>query len=58
MSRRYDHALADGGRDLAADQNDPIRLPIAAITSAIRGVSARVDTLVAIALAASWKPLV
>ena len=39
-------------------RNEPIRLPTAAMTSAIRGVSARVETEVAIALAASWKPLV
>jgi len=39
-------------------RNDPIRLPTAAMASAIRGVSARVETEVAIALAASWKPLV
>ena len=37
---------------------DPTRLPTAAMSRATRGVSARVDTLVAIALAASWKPLV
>ncbi len=36
----------------------PMKLPAAAIGSATRGVSARVDTDVAIALAASWKPLV
>ena len=30
----------------------------AAIASAIRGVSARVETEVAMAFAASWKPLV
>src|SRR5512139_2307776 len=34
----------------------PMKLPTAASASAIRGVSARVDTEVAIALAASWKP--
>src|SRR5215475_8525199 len=37
---------------------EPMRLPTAAMTNANRGVSARVDTLVAIAFAASWKPLV
>ena len=38
----------------------PIRTAvlIAAISSAARGVSARVETEVAIALAASWKPFV
>ena len=35
-----------------------MRLPTAAMPRATRGVSARVETLVAIALAASWKPLV
>ena len=36
----------------------PMKLPIAAISNATRGVRARVLMLVAIALAASWKPLV
>lgn len=36
----------------------PTKLPTAASPRAIRGVNARVETLVAIALAASWKPLV
>ena len=36
----------------------PMKFMTAAITSAIRGVSARVDTEVAIAFAASWKPFV
>ena len=36
----------------------PTKFMIAAMVSAIRGVSARVETEVAIALAASWKPLV
>ena len=36
----------------------PIRLKTAAIASATRGVSAPVETDVAIAFAASWKPLV
>ena len=36
----------------------PKRFAMAAMPRAIRGVSARVDTEVAIALAASWKPLV
>ena len=36
----------------------PSRFITAASTSAIRGVSERVDTEVAMALAASWKPLV
>ena len=35
----------------------PMKLPAAAISSATRGVSARVLTLVAIAFAVSWKPL-
>src|SRR5580765_1899714 len=38
--------------------NAPNRLAAAAMTSAMRGVSARVDTDVAMALAESWKPLV
>jgi hypothetical protein len=33
-------------------------LPTAATTKATRGVSARVETEVAMALAASWKPFV
>jgi hypothetical protein len=36
----------------------PKRLKTAAITKAIRGVNARVETEVAMALAASWNPLV
>lgn len=36
----------------------PSRFMTAAMTSAARGVSARVETDVAMALAASWKPLV
>ena len=36
----------------------PMRLAIAAMTSAARGVSARVDTAVAMAFAASWNPFV
>ena len=36
----------------------PTKFMTAAMISAMRGVSARVDTEVAIALAASWKPLV
>ena len=36
----------------------PKRLAMAAMASATRGVRARVETEVAIALAASWKPLV
>jgi hypothetical protein len=36
----------------------PTKFMTAAMMSATRGVSARVDTEVAIALAASWKPLV
>src|SRR3954452_24315023 len=40
------------------DTSDPARLKTAASARAARGVSALVDTDVAIALAASWKPLV
>jgi len=36
----------------------PSRLATAAMISATRGVSARVDTAVAMAFAASWKPFV
>jgi hypothetical protein len=39
-------------------RNEPIRLPTAATTSATRGLSARVETEVAMALAASWNPFV
>ncbi|TGZ17081.1 hypothetical protein DV517_20540 [Streptomyces sp. S816] len=39
-------------------RNAPARFITAAIASAARGVSARVDTDVAIAFAESWKPLV
>jgi hypothetical protein len=39
-------------------RNPPTTFITAAISSAARGVSARVDTEVAIAFAASWKPLV
>src|SRR2546421_10761986 len=39
-------------------KNDPTRLPTAAMASATRGVSARGETAVAIAFAASWNPLV
>ena len=39
-------------------RNAPSRFIAAARTTAARGVSARVDTDVAIALAASWKPFV
>jgi hypothetical protein len=38
--------------------NPPSRFMVAASPSAIFGVRARVDTEVAMALAASWKPLV
>ena len=41
-----------------APKKAPKRLATAAMASAARGVRARVDTDVAIALAASWKPLV
>ena len=36
----------------------PTKFMTAAMASAMRGVSARVETDVAMALAASWKPLV
>ena len=39
-------------------RNAPTKFMTAARISATRGVSARVETEVAIALAASWKPLV
>ena len=39
-------------------RNAPTKFITAARVSATRGVRARVDTDVAIALAASWKPLV
>ena len=42
----------------AVPRNAPTRFMIAAMISAARGDSARVDTDVAMALAASWKPLV
>src|SRR5436190_1948856 len=41
-----------------APKNEPSRLKTAAMPRATRGLSARVDTDVAMALAASWKPLV
>ena len=41
-----------------APKQAPTKLAIAAIVNAIRGVSARVETEVAMALAESWKPLV
>lgn len=41
-----------------APKKAPPRLQTAAMTSAIRGVSARVLTEVAMAFAASWNPLV
>ena len=40
------------------DTRAPTRFMAAAIARATRGVNARVDTAVAIALAASWNPLV
>src|SRR5207248_4526436 len=40
------------------ETSEPTRLNTAASARAARGVSARVETEVAIALAASWKPLV
>lgn len=39
-------------------RNAPTKFMTAAMASATRGVSARVETDVAIAFAASWKPLV
>ncbi len=39
-------------------RNAPTRFITAAMARAARGVSARVDTEVAMAFAASWKPLV
>src|SRR5215217_1772050 len=56
----------DGGSmiDLATvtatpvDSSAPPRLATPAITKAVRGVRARVEIALAIALAASWKPLV
>jgi hypothetical protein len=39
-------------------RNAPVTFITAARSSAARGVSARVETEVAIAFAASWKPLV
>ena len=42
----------------AVPRNAPTRFITAAMISAVRGASARVDTEVAIALAASWKPFV
>jgi len=41
-----------------SDTNAPTKLRIEAINTAVRGDIARVDTLVAIALAVSWKPFV
>ncbi len=58
-------ALPDGGWITSATvfatcwpRRAPTKFMTAARPSAIRGVSARVETDVAIALAASWKPLV
>src|SRR3954451_15749939 len=42
----------------SVDTSAPARFATAARASATRGVRARVDTAVAIALAASWKPFV
>ena len=41
-----------------SETNAPAKLKIAETTTAVRGDSARVDTLVAIAFAVSWKPFV
>jgi homoserine dehydrogenase len=40
------------------EMNAPAKLNTPAISTAVRAVSARVDTVVAMALAASWNPLV
>ncbi len=42
----------------ATETNAPAKLRTAALATATRGLSARVDTLVAIELAVSWKPFV
>ncbi len=42
----------------AIETNAPAKFRTAASATAVRGVSARVETLVAIALAVSWNPLV
>ena len=42
----------------AIETNAPAKLSTAALATAARGLSARVETLVAIELAVSWKPLV
>ena len=42
----------------ANEANAPAKLRIAARMTAVRGVSALVETLVAIAFAVSWKPFV
>ena len=41
-----------------SDTNAPAKFRTAAIATAARGVSARVETLVAIEFAVSWKPFV
>jgi hypothetical protein len=43
---------------MPVDSSAPARFITAASTSAARNVSARVDTALAMALAASWNPLV
>ena len=40
------------------EMNAPAKLRTAAIATAVRGESARVETLVAIEFAVSWKPFV
>jgi hypothetical protein len=42
----------------AIETNAPAKLSTAALATAMRGLSARVETLVAIELAVSWKPFV
>ncbi len=42
----------------ASDRKAPTKFSDAAIATATRGPSARVEIIVAIALAVSWKPLV
>ena len=56
--RRVDDALADRSAATFVPKKAPTRFITAAMPSATRGVSARVETEVAMAFAASWKPLV
>ena len=57
LGAHVDDAAADG-LATSVPSSAPSRLNAAAMSSATRGVSARVDTDVAMAFAASWKPLV